>query len=134
MLRITLSVAVAWVVLSASQSQEASAQIGTRNRPGSFIQSYISNRPTVSPWLNLLRNDGGINNISNYQTLVRPLLEQRQQASMQTRQISQLQSQVASQRSQAAQQSQTGVRPTGHPTRYLNYLQFFPLNLQYQSR
>ena len=134
MLRITLSVAVAWVVLSASQSQEASAQIRTNNRASSFIQGYINNRPTVSPWLNLMRNDGGINNISNYQTLVRPQLEQRQRANMQSRQIAQLQNQVASQRSQAAQRSQTGVRPTGHPTRYLNYLQFFPLNLQYQSR
>ena len=56
-------------------------------------RDYIINRPTVSPYLNLLRSESGVSG-PNYQTLVRPAFESRQRASQQQSSIRQLQSRV----------------------------------------
>lgn len=84
-------------------------------------------RPTVSPYLNLLQSGGGALNLPQYQTLVRPFLEQQSinernalNSQAVRRQINSLQSQVN--RNQFAP-----GRATGHPTRYMNYSHFYSL-------
>ncbi len=75
-------------------------------------------RPSVSPYLNLLNNQGS--GVPNYQTLVKPALDQRQINFQQQGQIQGLQAQQA-QLAQQAQQTRIGnplLRPTGvHATR-----------------
>lgn len=102
----------------------ADAQVST-NR---FVRSYILDRPTVSPYLNLLRNDG-INGIANYQTLVRPQLQFREQAIVQERQIERVQQRINVQQStieDIQQQRAQRVFSTGHPTRFMNYQSYYP--------
>ena len=78
-------------LLSVGMASEASAQIID---PRSYAQQYIFNRPTVSPYLNLLNSTNQFSQQPAYQTLVRPLLEQRQDAQFQQREISQIRQQV----------------------------------------
>lgn len=85
----------------------------------------VLSRPAVSPYLNLLRGDStGINNIPNYQTFVRPVLDQRninQQQAMAVRNLQRQLQQVAAQpRSRVAGPSPSGItRQTGHPARFM---------------
>ena len=87
-------------------------------------QSY--SRPTVSPYLNLLREDGI--GLPTYHTLVRPSLEQRSTNQRQAMAIRQVQDQfnsvVASQ--QSGRGRSTGIRPTGHATQFMNFLHYYP--------
>lgn len=77
-------------------------------------------RPTVSPYLNLFRQ--GSNGLPNYQTLVRPELQQLRTNSYQQSEITQLRSQVASEQ----QQAQTrGIPQTGHESRFRYYSHFY---------
>jgi hypothetical protein len=82
-------------------------------------------RPTVSPYLNLLRNTSG--GISNYHTLVRPQIQARETMLRQQAQINQVQRQA--QRGQPGGVPVRGsqeIRGTGHETAYLNYLHYYP--------
>ena len=69
--------------------------------PGTaFAQQYHGhsdnpNGPTVSPYLNLLQNNNGAN-IGNYQTLVKPLIDQGNAINRQGKGLSALQQQVNS--------------------------------------
>jgi TolA-binding protein len=89
-------------------------------------RDYVLNRPTVSPYLNLLRAGTGYD--ANYQTLVRPALQNRQQARQQQSSINQLQSRVTNMQGQmVSERRQQGSRfSTGHPTRFMVYLHYFP--------
>ena len=95
--------------------------------------SNIYQSPTVSPYLNLTnRNSSGV---SNYQTLVRPLLDQQQQDIKQQQQIQRL-----SQQQQALAQGgltrpargiSTTIRGTGHVAGFMFRGNFYPrANLQ----
>src|SRR5437762_2134344 len=93
-------------------------------------QSPYSDRPTVSPYLNLLRTDQfGTILPPNYQTLVRPQLDQQQQIQQQQGQINNLQQQN---RRGAPASQQRGLSSTGHRApdfsehRYLNYSHYYP--------
>jgi hypothetical protein len=87
--------------------------------------SNIYSRPTVSPYLNLLNTDRF--GVSNYQTLVRPLIEQREAAQQNQANIQQLQQQFqTAQMSAARRGSSGGPRSTGHPSRYFTYLHYYP--------
>lgn len=100
------------------------AQVSTSN----FARNYILSRPTVSPYLNLLRNDG-ISGIANYQTLVRPQIEQRELAVQQENENLRLQRQLNSQQTSIEgiqRQRAQRVFSTGHRTRFMNYGDFFP--------
>ena len=93
-----------------------------------YVNNFILNRPTVSPYLNLLRRDG-IAGITNYQTLVRPQLEQREFALIQQAEINRLDQQISvQQRSLEVVQQQRAQRvfSTGHTTRFMNLQQFYP--------
>jgi hypothetical protein len=84
-------------------------------------------RPTVSPYLNLLQGGGGALNLPQYQTLVRPFLEQ-QAINQRTAFDSQiLQRQVNSLQSQVNYGQAAPGRSTGHPTRYMNYSHYYSM-------
>ncbi len=100
------------------------AQVSTQ----SFARNYILSRPTVSPYLNLVRRDG-FGGVTNYQTLVRPQLEQREFARIQQAELSRVRQQMAvQQRSIDTIQQQRAQRvfSTGHPTRFMNTQNFYP--------
>lgn len=79
-------------------------------------------RPSVSPYLNLLLpNDDGL---PNYQTMVRPFVEQRRRNQDFAREIGALQSAVV-ENNIRDQRGDMGLRPTGHSTVFLNNSHFF---------
>lgn len=90
-------------------------------------RDYILNRPTVSPYLNLTRRETEFSS-PNYQTLVRPALEQRDYDAQQSASVRRLQSQVVNLQGQMAlsQQRQRGQFSSGHPTRFFTYLHYYP--------
>ncbi len=94
---IAVSAAAVWL----GQADSASAQ-------------GIQRRPAVSPYLNLLQFDGGLGEVPNYQTLVRPQLQQRRMNRQTNMQLRSLQSQVGGlQQTVGAIAAPTGLRPTG---------------------
>jgi hypothetical protein len=95
-----------------------------RHNTNYLRQSY--SRPTVSPYLNLLREDGI--GLPTYHTTVRPTLQQRSTNQQQAQAIRQVQNQfnsvIASQQSGRGQR--TGIRATGHATQFMNFLHYYP--------
>jgi hypothetical protein len=100
--------------------------------PGSALAQYQGglysgrsdnpNGPTVSPYLNLLQNNNQLNGIPNYQSLVKPLIEQRDASQRQGNSLQRLQQQVNSQGASGA----GGQRSTGHHTSFMNFSHFYP--------
>lgn len=91
------------------------------------LSSPTQNRPTVSPYLNLLQtNQFGI---SQYHSLVRPQLEARDASQRNSAQISQLQSQVQSFQANA-NRSRAGGR-SGHVTSQLYYSHYYNMRERY---
>lgn len=86
---------------------------------GSMYYNQLYNRPTVSPYLNLLNPVAAANSVPNYFTLVKPQLEQRAALTQQQSEISRLNRQVSTPRRGRQQQSQ--VRSTGHATQFMFY-------------
>jgi hypothetical protein len=72
--------------------------------------------PTVSPYLNLVGNQLG--GVTNYQSLVRPLISQDRALQYQGNSINYLQR-------QAAQQG-ASQRATGHASFFMNYMHYYP--------
>ena len=62
----------------------------------------------------------------NYHTLVRPAVESRRQTAEQALQIRGLQSNVTNMRGRLAGQSRGSQFSTGHPTRFMTYLHYYP--------
>jgi hypothetical protein len=85
----------------------------------------ILDRPAVSPYLNMVDNGFNFSGVSNYQTLVRPLIEQQESAGLQGQAIRQLQRQVTNASSPYAARGARGVRSTGHSTRFMNYSHYY---------
>ena len=85
----------------------------------------IFNRPTVSPYLQLLANPntGGL---PQYHTMVKPRLEARERTRQQESQISRMQQQITSIQQSVAPQRRDGVAITGHPTRFMNMIHYYP--------
>lgn len=102
-------------------SADAQAHKPTRNkRP--FEDMNLA-RPAVSPYLNLLNSQS--TGITNYQTLVKPQVQQLATARRQGAQINQLQKQVAARPTSGTQGSES-LRPTGHHSTYQNFSHFYP--------
>ena len=78
--------------------------------------------PTTSPYLNLLQNNDPFNQVSSYNTLVRPLVEQNNAIQRQSNTINRLQQQVGSGVGAGGTRS-TGT--TGHASYFMNYSHFF---------
>ncbi len=116
------------VITSAFVSERAHAQVFTPRSAnlGRATANFIVNRPTVSPYLNLLRQESQVS-APNYQTLVRPQLESRQQASRQQATINRIQARVTNMQGQMAARSRGREGfATGHPVRFMTYLHFYP--------
>ena len=80
------------------------------------------NGPTVSPYLNLLQNNNQLNVAPNYQSLVKPLIDQRNATQRQGNALQNLQQKVNAQGAGGA-----GVgRGTGLHTTFMNYSHFYP--------
>lgn len=115
-----LAVTLVWGVSASAQAQAVYAPrtVG-RNSSAPAVQ-----RPTISPYLNLFRPNVGP--VGNYQTLVRPQLNQ------QANNVRQAQAIQATQRSveRVERQVQTGgatgpISPTGHSSSFMNYSHFY---------
>ena len=91
--------------------------------------SGVSAGPTISPYLNLFREDlDGISDL-NYQTLVRPQLQQQeinQNLQRQQQEISGRVQQLVAQPAFNPQGSQSQF-PTGHQTLFRNHSHYYPL-------
>jgi hypothetical protein len=90
--------------------------------------AHASHRPTVSPYLNLLREDLTDETIPNYHTLVRPQLEQIQFQQSQQRQNDLVYRQLQQIQARAGfnpQGSET-MLPTGHVTTYQFLGTYYP--------
>lgn len=96
--------------------------------PASKPFSGVSTRPTVSPYLNLFREDLDGASDFNYQTLVQPELRQQeinQNLQRQQQEISGRVQQLVAQPAFNPQGSQTQF-PTGHQTLFRNHSHFYP--------
>ena len=102
--------------------------LGGRSSPLSKPFTSYSPSPTVSPYLNLFREDLEGSSDLNYNTLVRPMLQQQQF----NRQMEQHSMEIARRlQSIAAQadfnpQGSTTQYPTGHQTVFMYYGHFYP--------
>lgn len=77
-------------------------------------------RPTVSPYVNLGINSNGV---SNYQTLVRPMIDERQALERQNATLSQLQQRMGGQAPQGNSREQAA---NGRPgVRFQHYSHYF---------
>lgn len=113
------------VVLVALLSGMELASAQTPFRPPSInpLNNAI-NRPTVSPYLNLLQRNG--NGLPTYQTLVRPQIEQRQAELRNAAAIQQLQYQASRPTNEGKSTGESGqVRGTGHVSGFMNHMHFF---------
>jgi hypothetical protein len=83
------------------------------------------NGPTVSPYMNLLQGNNQLNGVPNYQSLVKPLVDQQNAIQRQGNSLQRLQQQVNS--GSGAGSGNTGGRSgTGHITHFMNTSHFFP--------
>jgi len=126
-------------MLAMSFHSTATAQSGTTGSRSSVsalsrarggLNISPNNRPTVSPYLRLLNNNGNANNglgASNavYQTQVRPALERRQNQAQQQQQIQGIQRDLSRLRNQFTRPS-SGFMATGHQTRFMTYSHYYP--------
>lgn len=116
--------AVLGLLLVWGATESAHAQFPNYSGTGRSIPSVrqrILDRPTVSPYMELLSPQG--QGLPTYYTRVRPELEARALEQQAARQLSSLQSQVRAIQQQDARGSQFA---TGHPTRFMNYTHYFP--------
>lgn len=93
-------------------ANDARAQAPRRPMPTS--------RPTVSPYLNLLNNNNP--NVTNYQSIVRPQVNQARVNSNQAAQISRLQARAPS----SGNSGNETLRSTGHQATWNNYSHYYP--------
>jgi hypothetical protein len=96
----------------------------------------INDRPAVSPYLNLLDLGYSISGLSPYQTLVQPLIQQRDATNQQQAQIQQLQraQRATTGYGGARGTAGAGVHPTGHATRFFNYSHYYVLQSRRPTR
>ena len=88
------------------------------------VVRYQPSRPTISPYLNLLRRDVG--RIPNYHTLVRPQIQQYQNNQLQQYQLQQQQTAIQSNRQQILRVGEAAIAPTGSGAGFRNYSHYYP--------
>lgn len=102
--------------------------LSMNQRRGSKPFANVQRQPTLSPYLNLLRNDGeDVGGLPNYFAFVRPMLDQQQANRRTNRQIQGLGSEMqAVNRQLAHQPSEASIlRPTGHQTVFMNHSHYY---------
>ena len=85
---------------------------------------YVPARPTVSPYINLVDNTSGL---SNYQTLVRPLIEEREELNRQWTELERINQQMNGMAG-AVRRPESGPMGTGKRStavRYMHYSHYF---------
>jgi len=82
-------------------------------------QAYMR-RPSVSPYLNLLNNNGS--DVTNYQSLVRPMVNQNRINAQQSAQINRLQAKPPT----SSNAGSEALRSTGHQSTYHYYSHYYP--------
>jgi hypothetical protein len=121
--RILLS-ATMLIVMAIAMPRVAFAQYNPNVGVGIGGHSDNPNGPTVSPYMNLLNNNNQLNTSPVYQSLVKPLIDQRSAIQRQGNGLQQLQQQVASGAGGG------GGRGTGHTTHFMNYSHYYRLGRQ----
>lgn len=100
--------------------------------------SSVSSSPTVSPYMNLFREDFDGSGDFNYQTLVRPQLNQlqlNQQFQNQNTELNQRVQSISAQRDYSNPAGSENLYPTGHSTAFGYHGRYYPaLNAQRRSR
>ena len=118
--RILFSAAALLVIAFAAPRLASAQQNGYLGIGG---HSDNPNGPTVSPYMNLLQGNNQLNGIPNYQSLVKPLVDQQSAIQRQGNSLQRLQQQVNS----GAGAASTGGRGgTGHATHFMNLSHYFP--------
>ena len=109
----TFILSVSALVLVCAVAASARAQIG------GYYQGKGDNPvgPTVSPYLNLIQSNNF--GVTNYQSLVRPLIDQGTAINRQGNSLNRIQQQINSP-SAAGYGSSAGSRGTGHTTFFMN--------------
>ena len=104
----------------------AGRSLNSRSKPFEGLRQS----PTLSPYLNLLR-DGGLDGggLPNYHTFVRPTLEQQRVNQQQQRSINRVGSEVRAVNRQLISDPlrSAGLRPTGHQTTYMYHSHYYAL-------
>ena len=88
------------------------------------IPRYRPSRPTVSPYINLLRRDSGP--LPNYYTYVRPLQDQAAINQQQATLIRQNQMSLNNVQGQVLRMQESTVRSTGTGGGFMNYSHYYP--------
>jgi hypothetical protein len=134
--RFALSGLVALVLAMSATVGDAVAQ-SSFAAPGTSVRartrSFLYNRPTVSPYLNLTTQNPS-SGLSNYFTMVRPQVEAREEAMARQRQATQMQAQLDQVQNQVREnQQQAGTVLTGQMgwssrgyPRFGSHLNFYP--------
>lgn len=99
---VLLACAVAAFDVTAAQAQYTG---GSARSLRSATRNYVYNRSTVSPYVNLASPNNSYG-LSNYFTVVQPMIERQQQQGAQTRQMAQMQQQISQVQDQVRQQQQ----------------------------
>ena len=86
-------------------------------------QTETVSNPVISPYL--LMTEAGQTGLLNYQTLVQPIMQQRQLATQQNASIQRLQQQVQTGQASPGRRPGQNIRDTGHETRRFNYSHFY---------
>ena len=102
----------------------ASGSAHGQNRPQRPFDDAAPRRPSVSPYMNLVNNPLGA--ATNYQSLVRPQIEQNNFNSRQSSAIAQLQRQAAPIRTRSSAQGNQQLRSTGHRTLVNDKSRYYP--------
>ncbi len=124
---------------SFGQPRQRAASIGSGTGRSPFAKPFssISASPTVSPYLNLFREGLGESDDFNYQTLVRPQLQQQQLNQQLQRQNLELSRRLQAISAQGAFQNRAGAEnlsPTGHRTVFGNHSHYYPSAAPRQPR
>lgn len=116
----TFILSVSAIVVMCAAASSAQAQYG-----GGIYQGRGDNPigPTVSPYLNLLQS--GNFGVTNYQSLVRPLIDQGTAINRQGNSLNRIQQQINS-GGGGGYRGSSGSRGTGHATFFMNYSHFYP--------
>lgn len=139
-----LAIRLAALALLTCGAAQASAQIPNLNPARQYNRGagnpgaqYLRRSSGYSPYLNLLQNQGGLTGaVPNYQSFVRPQLQQQRQNAQVNRSIQGIQGNVANlQAGQAGGQAAgiNGVRATGRGVGQTNLSSYYNNRLQYFS-
>ncbi len=96
-----------------------------RSKPFSGVRSD----PTVSPWMNMFRDDLSGEGDLNYQTLVRPQLNQQRINQQVERQNIEMGRRIQAMAAQNAfnPTGSSQMYPTGHPTAFMQFGHYYPV-------